>query len=117
MSFPLAQTVGLHVWSAGSDDGHGIAASVYTPSADQPGTSHAVYGWSVPSSDSPVLAGHDRVQVDIELLVPPEFPAKPRDLVDLPDGQYQIVGIVRDYATGPFEWVPGGVLNLQKVEG
>lgn len=115
--FPTPHTVGLHVWSGTGEDAHGNEIDVFTPPLDQEGAAQAVYGWSVPSSDSPAVAGHDRVVVDVELLVPPEFPGKPRDVVDLPSGRFQVVGEVRDYSTGPFGWVPGGVLNLERVDG
>lgn len=120
MSFPLAHTVGLHVWSAGGDDGHGNAADVYTPPLDEDGTEHSVIGWAVPASSEPALAGHDRVVVDVELLTPPGFPARAHDVIDLPygpAGQFEVLGEVGGTEGNPFPWVPGGTLNLRRVDG
>ncbi|WP_040815055.1 hypothetical protein [Nocardia concava] len=120
MTFPTPHTIGLHVWTGTGEDDHGNAIDVYTPPLDQTGAAHAVIGWSVPSATTPAVAGHDRTVVDVELLAPPGFPAKPRDVIDLPygpAGQFAVVGEVQGTEGNPFEWAPGGVLNLQKVEG
>lgn len=113
--WPTPFTVGHHAYSAGGADPHRNPPS-YTPPLDENGTTVAVYGWSVPSSAEPKLAGHDRVTVDIELLAP-DFTPGPHDRIDLPDGQYEVVGATQDYNTGPFDWQPGGVINLRKVDG
>lgn len=117
MTFPTPYVVGLHVWAGAGEDTHGNPVESYTPPLNQPGTPYAVIGWSVPSSTEPAVAGHDRVVVDVELLTPPGFPAKPRDVIDLPSGQFEVVGEVRDYTTGPFGFAPGGVANLRRVDG
>jgi hypothetical protein len=120
MTFPTPNTVALHVRSGVGEDDHGNEIDVYTPPLDEPGTPHQVIGWSTPSSTEPLLAGHDRVVVDVELLAPPGFPAKPHDVIDLPDspaGRFEVVGEVRDFTRGPFGFTPGGVLNLRRVEG
>lgn len=121
MTFPTIHTVGHHVWTPGvEEDAHGNLVDGWVPPLDEDGTEVRVIGWSVPSSTEPALAGHDRVVVDIELLVPPGVPFKPRDVVDLPGlnaGQFEIVGEIRDYTSGPFGWSPGGVVNLSRVEG
>ncbi len=121
MSFPLLFTVGVHAYTGTGEDAHGNVIPQWAPAKDQPGTSHAVYGWSVPSTTEPKLLGHDeRVIVDVELLVPPGFPTSERDLIDLPDGpagQFEVVGVVQDYTKGPFGFRPGAVLNLRKVAG
>jgi len=117
VSFPLLFTVAVHSYSAGSSDEYGEAAAVYTPPLDSAGTDVAVYGWSTPSSTEPKLAGHDRVIVDQELLVPPDSTISAHDLVDLPDGQYQVIGEAEDFNSGPFGWQPGKVINLRRVTG
>uniref|UniRef100_UPI003F497FA4 hypothetical protein n=1 Tax=Nocardia suismassiliense TaxID=2077092 RepID=UPI003F497FA4 len=121
MTYPTPYTVGLHTYSPGVRDAHGNPAPLYTPPLDQPGAPHAVIGWSITSTDEPALDGHDRVTINVELLTPPVFPGRPRDVIDLPagpTGQFEVIGIVRDYGpANPFEWNPGGVLNLQQVEG
>lgn len=117
MTYPTPYTVGHHAYSADGEDPRGNPVVTYTPPADQPGTEVPVYGWYVPSSTEPALAGHDRVIVDVAMLVPPGFPAGPHDLIDLPDGQCEVIGYAEDYTHNPFGWGPGGVLNLQRVEG
>ncbi|MFC5789671.1 hypothetical protein ACFPPE_07360 [Agromyces tardus] len=120
MNFPTPHTIGLHVWSAGDDDGHGNAVDIYTPPLDAAGTDQPVIGWGVPSSTEPAVAGHDRVAVDVELLTPPDFPARPRDVIDLPygpAGQFKVIGEVGGTEGNPFPWVPGGTLNLRRVDG
>lgn len=121
MTFPAAFTVGVHVYSDGSPDDYNIAAPTYTPAEDAAGTSIDVYGWSIPSTSEPKVAGHDRVIVDVELLAPPGFPAGPHDLIDIIDGpnagRYEVVGEPEDLTRGPFLFAPGVVLNLVKASG
>jgi len=117
VTFPLRFTVGLHTYSEGTADGYNESAAVYTPVKTVAGTSYRVYGWSTPTSTEPKLAGHDRVIVDVELLVPPGFPAGPHDLIDLPDGQYEVLGQPEDYNNGPFGFTPGLVVNLRRTTG
>jgi hypothetical protein len=116
LTFPTPHTVGHHAYSAGGPDPHRNPPS-YTPPIDEPGEAVAVYGWHVPSTTEPKIAGHDRVIVDVELLVPPEFIPGPHDRIDLPTGQFEVVGEVQDYNHGPFGWHPGSVINLRKVDG
>lgn len=117
MTFPLRFEVGVHTYSTGADDGYGGTTDTYTPAVGEPGVSQKVYGWSAPSSTEPKVAGHDRVVVDVELLAPPDFTVSAHDLVDLPDGVYEVVGQPEDYNHGPFGFTPGLVVNLRRVEG
>ena len=90
-----------------------MAADVYTPPRDQRGARHLVYGPVPVSSTEP----EGLVIVDRELLVPPDFPVTADDLVDLPDGQYAVIGQPSDYCLGPFGFQPGLVVHLKKVTG
>ncbi|MFD4294141.1 hypothetical protein ACFWQG_13065 [Rhodococcus sp. NPDC058532] len=120
MTFPTPHEVGLHIWSAGAEDAHGNAVDVYTPPLGAAGAPHSVIGWSVPTSTEPAIAGHDRVIVDVELLTPPDFPARARDVIDLPygpAGRFEVIGEVGDTEGNPFGWAPGGTLHLRRVEG
>lgn len=117
MTFPLRYTVGIHTMSTTGLDAHRNPAKVYTPPLDQPGTPVKVYGWSTPFTTEPKLAGHDRVIVDVELLVPPGFPSAPGSVIDLPVGQFEVIGEIQDYTRGPFGWEPGGVVNLRRITG
>jgi hypothetical protein len=118
--FPTPHTIGVHEWSGTGEDAHGNPVDVYTPPLDQPGTQHAVIGWQVPASDEPIVAGHDRVVVDVELGVPPGFTMSPRAVVDLPygpEGRFQVVGEIRTAEGNPFLWNPGGIVNLRRIDG
>lgn len=74
----------------------------------------AVAGWSVPTSDEPKLAGHDRRTVSIELLAPVGA-FKYNDSVLLPEREdpLEVIGEPENYSHGPFGWDPGlEVVNL-----
>jgi hypothetical protein len=115
---PLRHEVGLHSYSAGEIDAYGCTIPVYTPPRDSPGTAEKVYGWSLPLSIEPHGEGRDNIIVtDVELLAPPGFSVGPYDVVDLPDGQYEVVGHPQDYGYGPFGFDPGVVVKLRRVEG
>lgn len=125
MTFPLLFTVGRHAYTGSPMDGNGDRPKVYSPPKDQPGTVLRVYGWGPPlalrgAGESRPMEAQERVVVDIELLVPPDFPATERDLIDLPSGpagQFEVIGVPNDYSKGPFGWQPGKVINLRKVDG
>lgn len=113
---PLLFEVGIHVYSSGPSDGYG-PTMVYTPPRDVPGIAEKVYGWSSPSSSEP-REGHGNIIVtDVELLAPAGFSVGPYDVVDLPDGQYQVMGHPQDFGYGPFGYDPGVVVKLRRVEG
>ena len=48
----------------------------------------------------------ERVVVDVEVFASPGLPVGPYDLVDLPDGQYWVIGQPEDYTNGPFGQTP-----------
>lgn len=77
------------------------------------------YGWGVPDSREPKLAGHkERVTVMVELLVPESFDVAPSDKVILPRyGELDVLGFPEDMNNGPFGFRPGLVVNLGRVDG
>ncbi|WP_280430033.1 hypothetical protein [Nocardia brasiliensis] len=78
----------------------------------------SVIAFGPPQSSEPKLAGHDRVVVELELFVPPEFVAAHQDKQKLPDGSvWSVLGAIEDYTHGPWGFAPGGVVNLKRVEG
>lgn len=117
MKFPTPFTVGWHVYSTTTTDGYNRQVPAYTPEKTAEGTPKAVYGWANPTNTEPKLAGHDRVVVDVELYTPPGFNPGPHDLIDLPQGQFEVIGYPEDYNHGPFGFQPGYVVNLRRVEG
>ena len=76
-----------------------------------------VAGWSVPQTDEPKLAGHDRETVQVELIAAVgDF--VPRDKVRLPgrDDVLHVVGESENYSYNPFGWDPGlEIVNLGGV--
>lgn len=77
-----------------------------------------VAGWSVPASDEPKLAGHDRRTVTIELLAPVGV-FRPEDAVTLPDraDTLEVIGEPENFSHGPFGWDPGlEVVNLGGIQ-
>lgn len=76
-----------------------------------------VYGWAVPQSSEPKLAGHSQRVVVVELLAPVgTFTAN--DAVKLPgrDDVLEAIGEPENYEHGPFGWSPGiEVVNLGGV--
>lgn len=116
MSFPTPYTIGHHAYSPGGDDPYSDPPT-FTPPRDQAGTEVAVIGWGAPQSQEPKIAGQNRVVVDIELYVPPDFRPGPHDLIDLPGGQFEVIGYPEDCNHGFHQWQPGNVVNLQRTEG
>jgi hypothetical protein len=116
---PLRHEVGLHSYSAGGIDGYGCTIPVYTPPRESPGIVEKVYGWVVSSSTEPhVDAGRsDLVVTDVELFASPDFQVSAYDLIDLPDGQYEVMGQPEDYTRGPFGSALGVLVKLRRVEG
>jgi hypothetical protein len=114
MSIPLPVEVGVHTYSAGALDRYGTHTPVYTPALDKPGTMHAVYGWQVADSTEPADLGGTIPRADVQLYAPPGFPIGPDDLVDLPDGQYHVIGWPLGWTHGPFGYTPGVVVQLRK---
>lgn len=117
MTFPTLYVVGVHRYSSTAVGDYGRDVPTWTPPKDQPGDSHPVMGWASPSSTEPKLAGHDRVVVEVELYVPPDFQVGPHDVIDLNGDQYEAIGYPEDYTGSPFGFPGGRVVNLRRVEG
>lgn len=118
--FPLLWQVNVERWErdpkGGKDNRGRPLGKLGAP------TTEWVYGWNSPRSSEPVVVGAERDVVDVQLLVPPAFkPVGPRDYVTLPPltggPRYRVLGYIEDFNHGPFGWQPGGVINLQRVEG
>ncbi|WP_069164908.1 hypothetical protein [Nocardia altamirensis] len=120
MSFPLRGVIGHHRHRDGGIDAHGNPVPIYTPPANEPGIPIRVYGWGPAHSTEPDLAGHDRVVIEVEVFTPPQFRPAPRDLIDLPSGppgRYEVIGVAAEANHGPFDWQPGNVITIRKVDG
>lgn len=77
-----------------------------------------IYGVNFPKSSEPSQeGGHNRLIVDRVLLVPPSFVCDERDRIQLSDGLYEVVGVVEKADRNPFNWNPGGHVNVRRVDG
>ena len=118
--FEFPFTVYVHTYSAGSNDGYGVAAATYTPAKNTTGTAISAF-WAAPYSSEPRPIGHDRVVADVELFVPKGTAISAHDLVDLAANgsqQYEVIGDPQDYNHGPFganDWPL--LVNLRRVTG
>lgn len=119
MSFPLRQKV-YHQRYLGVTDGAGN--TVYDEHGNEveswaPKLEVLVFGWEPPKSTEPVVAGHDRVIVDIQLYAPVSVDPLPHDLMWLVGKKFQVIGYPEDPNHNGF-WAPGLVtVNLRRVEG
>lgn len=76
-----------------------------------------VFGWEPPVSSEPLLAGHDRVVVDLKLYGPRSFSVVPRDRVVVDGRLFEVVGYPQDPNFNPW-WQPGLVtILLKRIEG
>lgn len=122
VTFPLAFTVGLHTYSAGTGDSHGNPVPVFTPDKDEAGVLYKVVGWVDLFLPSAMERNENMTRVIsyLQLFAPDTFPATAYDLIDLngdPTNQWEVLGEANDYTHGPW-WTPGcKVWNLRQVTG
>lgn len=107
-----SKTVGWHTYSDGATTARNTKAAVYTPPLDEDGTEVAAYGWA-PTYVSE--SNENRSESDLDLLLP-TLRGAPRDVVDLPTGQYEVVGDPEDFTQGPFGSAFGVVVKLKRVQ-
>lgn len=107
-------TVGWHVLDSGGVDPEGNPVVEYVPPLDQPGTPTTVIGWAPAGSEEPEVG---RVIHDIDLFIDPAGTGQPQDVVDLPGGQYEVIGWPLEWTHGPYQYTPGKVVQLKRVEG
>ncbi len=112
--FPTPYIAYWHAYSQGAEDGHGnVGEPTYTPPLDEEGTPTPVIFIAPGGSTEP---NEVRVEHDLDIGVPPAVTATPNDVVDLPEGQFQVVGYLADYTKGPWGFNPGKVVKLKRVE-
>lgn len=82
-----------------------------------------VIGIGPEKTAEPIVPGYTRVTLSRRLYVPESFVCGPHDKVvipatrNLPDVEYDVIGYAEDYCDGPFNFRPGLVVNLYRVEG
>ena len=116
MTFPTPYKVGHHAWSAGPADEHNNVGDLYTPPLDRRGRQVSVIGWESSKTEPPVVGHAERTVTLVDLQVPAGFRPENRDVIDLPSGQFEVVGF-EDWNTGFHGWQPGNVVKLRKVDG
>lgn len=111
--FPTPYTVQTKQLDKSGSDAHGNPVESWADPIDQ-----KVIGWATPHIRIPKSEDESRTLVDVELYVLPDFVCGPRDRVILPDGdELEAAGYPEDYNHGPFNWRPGMVVQLVRVEG
>lgn len=111
MRFPLKWTAGHRVYSETDQDAHGNLIPTWAAPVDVPAM------WWSPSSTEPILAGHNRVQVDVVLVVDSTRVVSPHDRMVLGADVYEVIGFPEDYDHGPYS-VPGRKpVNLRRWDG
>ena len=112
------RTIGLHTYTGGDHDGYGIPAPSWEPALDEEGTEVEVFGWAPRSSTEGEGVGPNAlVETELDLLAPPGTVIFAEDVVDLPEGQFQVIGDPLDYGYGPYGYNPGIVVRLKQVWG
>lgn len=110
--FPTPYTVLTEAYSGSTYDAHGNYTDSWLAPVEQP-----VIGWYTPVSTEPKIAGRDQVIVDLALMTPPGFVIGPLDRVTVAGVRFEVIGYPEDYTHGPFNFNPGLVVNLKRVEG
>lgn len=111
--FPVPWTVGWHTYSEDGEDRNGNPIKEWTPSLDSAGTVVAVMGWAPTQTSEPE---QDHTLDLLDLFVTSGTVSHPGDVVDLPEGQFEVVGGLQDYTKGPFGFAPGGVVKLRRFQ-
>ena len=105
--FPTLFTVGWHTFSSSGSDRNGNPIQTWTPALGSAGTAVAVHGWAPTQVDEPQ---QDHSLDLIDLFLPVGAVSAPGDVVDLPQGQFEVVGHPLDWSRGPFQPGWGGVV-------
>lgn len=111
MGFPLNQTIGHMVWSAGSVDAHGNPADTWAAAVNV-----LVYGYGPPAVRAETEPGGTQVISHLEVLAP-TFTVDPRDRFVIDSVTYEVAGEPNVWDSGPFGYEPGMVVRLKRAEG
>lgn len=111
MTYPTPYTVGWHTATT-VQTGRG-STTTYSPALTVAGTQVAVIGWA-PTRQAETT--ETRVESDIDLFVPPGVSSSPGDVVDLSEGQFEVVAYPEDWTKGPFGFTPGKVVKLKRTQ-
>lgn len=113
MTFPANYTVPYHSYSAGTATARNTPTAVYTPPLDQPGTELKVIDIAPVRGAEPNAT---RIVDRRKLHAPPDCPLKAQDVVDLPEGRFEVDGDMEDQTRGFHGWNPGVVVWLKRTQ-
>jgi len=125
VTYPTPYTVGLHRYAGGDTNAHGQVVKTYEPPLDEPGLQVRVTQW-VPTQFGVPEPEVGTTMQWLELFVPDVLVDVDGnavddiggfDLVDLPDGQYEVDGPPWDYTRGFHGWKAGKVVRLKRRIG
>lgn len=74
-----------------------------------------VIGWGAPQGTEPKIVGQDRIEVIVELYVPPPFRAARKDRITINSVTWDVLDDGEHYDGNPFGWDPGSVINLGRL--
>lgn len=111
MTIPLPFTVGHRAYAGtDEDDGHGNEIGEYGDAVE------IAAFWYAPPSSEPFLAGHDRVIVDLVVVVDAGLTISAHDLLVVDGQDYEVVA-QEDYEHGPW-WQPSRKpVNVRRIDG
>lgn len=111
MAFPLNQTIGHAIYTPGAPDSHNNPTDAWANPVDV-----LVYGYGPPIRTAEAEPGGTQVIQDLQIYAP-VFAVDPRDRFVIGALTYMVIGEVRDWDNGPFNFSPGMVVNLKRVQG
>lgn len=120
MTFPTPYLVGLHRYKEGAVNAHGKPVKDYEPVLQV-----RVVQW-VPSQSGTFEPEPDSEFSWVDLFVPDVLTDEsgnavddigPFDLIDLPQGRYEVDGPLWDYSKGFHNWRAGKVVKLKRRAG
>lgn len=112
MRFRLPWTAGHRVYSeTGGQDAHGNDVPAWASPVNVPAL------WWSPTSDEPTVVGHDRVVVDVVMVVDSGLTVSPHDQMVLGGQTYEVIGEPEDYDHGPYSMPGRKPVNLKRTDG
>ncbi|WP_078344594.1 hypothetical protein [Mycobacteroides chelonae] len=111
-SFPTPFVTAHEAFIPDAKDAHGDAIDKWAPAVPRP-----IYGAGPDMSNEPKIVGHERVIVDMVMLVPPDQTYGPRDRETIGGNVYECVGFPESTEFNPFGKHFGAVVNLRRVTG
>lgn len=111
--FPLPFKAWLRAYAGSTEDDLGNLTDEWATAVEEPAI------WWTPSSvatSEQKMAGHDRIVVDLVLVVDSATVVGPRDHAVIEGREFEVIGYPEDFDHGPW-WRPGlQPVNLRRIE-